>query len=693
MLRVGSRNTGQEWLLNKRYQVVKVLSSVGWGKTYVAIDTHHPDRLPYVIKSFKPISDDPDCLAAVRRLFEQEAQILKTLADCDRVPQLVDYLEVDRTFYLVQESIQGQPLSAELIPGQHWAEARVMALLQEVLEILAMIHDRGILHSDLRPEKLICTSPDGRLVLTGFNVLNQARSQLAALQQHIGATVALDTLGYMSVEQMRGKPLPSSDLYSLGIIAIQALTGLDPVQWEEDRRTGEILWQHHAEVSEELAAIISQMVRYHAHERYSSAHEVLSDLYHLIAQFPNILLASDAEPFGNGDAPVASTNGRAYPPIAAAPATEEEGEEEEEKFYFTGLTAAGIVTFIALTVGAGGYFLLRSPSVLRWTEGWFDRGDDLLAQAEQKYQAGELLQAEQLAKSIAADSTAYPEAKTAIAQWRKDWKTAQTQFAAVQQAAKQEKWSDVLKQASRMPEIAFWQQKISAMVKQAQTNVDREAQQILEQAYRQAIAKQFSRAIDTLKQIPEGTQARAIVPDKIAEYRTKEAIRASYFLQKAYNSAEERNFAEAIAQLEQIPQSTPAYTKAEQKKVEYQQKQEIKANYLLQRAYNRAIVRDFPGALTYLRQIPQGTIAYAKAREKILEYTTQQNSRTNSQNSSVSPAQPTRKLASDEPFSQEPFIRPQVNSQSRSEKVAPLSNLPFPFKLNPGGDLHEINTP
>lgn len=791
MLKLGSRNTAQEWLLNKRYQVVRVLSSVGWGKTYVAIDMHRKDRPECVVKYLKPVSDDPDCLRAARTLFEQEAKILETLKDCDFVPQLLDYREVNRAFYLVQEFVAGQPLSAELIPRKPWSEGRVIALLQEVLEILALVHDRGIIHSDLRPEKLIyATARDGGLVLTGFNILNQARSQLAAVREKIGATVALGTLGYMSVEQVRGKPLPSSDLYSLGMISISALTGLDPVQLEEDRHSGEIIWRHRANVNNFLAQLISRMVCYHVRDRYSSAHEVLSDLYTAIAQFPEMLAVSEFD--SNGSAPVESSNGQAFPialatdredrsskeiaarisdggdnsadpsletpsfgattptsettdpsqgiksvpaiaptsdttdirdrgyPLAASASSavtpnpenlaadrsphqsavadsKEDGitppapEEAVEECYFSGLKATGIVTFVALVVGTSGYFLLRSPLVLRWAEGWFDQGDNLFAQAEQKYQAGELLEAEQLVKAIAPNSIAYSEAQSAMQEWRKEWKTAQNQYEAVKQAARENKWSDVLEQAKRMPKIAFWQQKIGATVKQAQANVEREAQQLLEQAYEQAIARKFGRAIDTLKQIPAGTQAAALVPDKIAEYREKETVRANYFLQQAYNSAQERNFNEALEHLAQIPPNTVAYARAREKKAEYQQKREIKANYFLQRAYNRALVQDFAGALTYLQQIPKGTLAHAKAQAKIVEYATQQNLENESASSSAS----ARETSSDQPFSQEPFVRPQTNQQGRSEKAAPLSNLPlpFPFKFNPGGNLQEINTP
>jgi len=62
------------------------------------------------------------------------------------------------------------------------------------------------------------------------------------------ATIAVGTSGYMPTEQERGRPRLNSDIYALGMIGIQALTGLNPKQLLEDADTGEIIWQHQAMV-------------------------------------------------------------------------------------------------------------------------------------------------------------------------------------------------------------------------------------------------------------------------------------------------------------------------------------------------------------------------------------------------------------------------------------------------------------
>jgi len=109
---------------------------------------------------------------------------------------------------------------------------------------------------------------------------------MVGIPQEASATVAIGTPGYMPSEQARGQPRPNSDIYALGIIAIQALTGLLPLQLQEDPNTGEMLWQHLVSVSPGLAAVLSKMVRYHFKDRYQSATEALQAIKQLNNFYP-----------------------------------------------------------------------------------------------------------------------------------------------------------------------------------------------------------------------------------------------------------------------------------------------------------------------------------------------------------------------------------------------------------------------
>ncbi|MDD1416865.1 serine/threonine protein kinase, partial [Dolichospermum sp. ST_con] len=109
------------------------------------------------------------------------------------------------------------------------------------------------------------------------------------------ATVAIGTPGYMPTEQGQGKPRPNSDIYALGIIAIQALTGVPASQLQEDPDTGEMNWQHLIPINPELVAILTKMVRYHFKERYQTATEALQACQELVNVTPEFSQPSLSE--------------------------------------------------------------------------------------------------------------------------------------------------------------------------------------------------------------------------------------------------------------------------------------------------------------------------------------------------------------------------------------------------------------
>ncbi len=278
-------------LLKGRYQIIDTLSGGGFCQTYLAEDISIASNPRCVIKQLKPVPNYANYLPTLGELLEREAEALKKLGSDDRVPQLLAHFEEDKEFYLVQELIVGHPLTEELRPGEPWSEPQVIELLREVLSILEYIHAQGLIHRDIKPSNLIRRQQDNRLVLIDFGAVKQAWTQVITTGGEtstnfafgVAATIAIGTPGYTPPEQERGIPRPNSDIYALGTIAIQAITGLDPTQILEDRETGELLWQHHASVSDRLATIVNKMVRYHFKERYQTATEVLQALQEQVA--------------------------------------------------------------------------------------------------------------------------------------------------------------------------------------------------------------------------------------------------------------------------------------------------------------------------------------------------------------------------------------------------------------------------
>ncbi|MBD2358080.1 protein kinase [Tolypothrix sp. FACHB-123] len=262
-------------LLDHRYKVIKVLATGGFGQTYIAQDTRRPGNPICVVKHLKPSSSDPRVFDTAKRLFNSEAETLEVLGQHDQIPRLLAYFDEKQEFYLVQEFIDGNTLSEELLPGQRWSETQVVQLLVEVLSILEYVHSQGVIHRDIKPDNIIRRSSDSKLVLVDFGAVKQLRTQLVTAGVQPSATIVIGTPGYMPTEQGQGKPRPNSDLYSLGIIAIQALTGVPAGALQEDPNTGELLWQHLVNVNSELAAVLTKMVRYHFKDRYQNATEAL----------------------------------------------------------------------------------------------------------------------------------------------------------------------------------------------------------------------------------------------------------------------------------------------------------------------------------------------------------------------------------------------------------------------------------
>jgi serine/threonine protein kinase len=269
-------------LLAGHYRILEVLGAGGFGQTYITEDLHLPGNPKCVLKHLKPASADGSFLTIARKLFEKEAIVLQQLGNHDRIPRLLAYFEENREFYLVQEYIQGHTLSKELTNGSKWIDRQVIELLDEVLDILVFIHGQGVIHRDIKPDNIMRRDRDRRLVLIDFGAIKQVRNQQATQGQHT-MTVAIGTPGYMPIEQSSGNPRASSDLYSLGVLGIQALTGVNPYDLAEDDRTGELKWEHFTIASPQLIAILQRMTRYHFKDRYLTAAEALQAVKGLIS--------------------------------------------------------------------------------------------------------------------------------------------------------------------------------------------------------------------------------------------------------------------------------------------------------------------------------------------------------------------------------------------------------------------------
>ena len=267
-------------LLNNRYRIIKTLGRGGFGETYLTEDTHMPSGRKCVLKQLKPIVRQPKTPLWMKERFQREAAILEELGQgSEQIPRLYAYFSEDDKFYLVQEWIEGLTLD------QHWGKEgnlhrdEVRAILLGLLPVLDYVHSRKIIHRDIKPENIILHHQENQPFLIDFGAVNEAMATENNQDSSSTYSASIGTPGYMSSEQAAGRPIYSSDLYSLGLTAIFLLTGKAPHELETDPRDGEIIWREHAfNLDDDLAAVIDRAIRFHPRDRFSTAQEMLDAL-------------------------------------------------------------------------------------------------------------------------------------------------------------------------------------------------------------------------------------------------------------------------------------------------------------------------------------------------------------------------------------------------------------------------------
>ena len=267
-------------LLNNRYQIVTTLARGGFGETFLATDTYLPSGRKCVIKQLKPIIQEPQIPIWMKDRFQQEARILEHLGgENQQIPRLYAYFSEGENFYLVQEWIEGITLTEKVEKEGTLSQAEVEKILVSILPVLDYVHSQRIVHRDLKPDNIILRSRDGLPVLIDFGAVKEAMATAVISDRAPSYSVAIGTPGYMSSEQAAGRPVYSSDLYSLGLTAVYLLTGKSPQYLRTDSRTGEVLWREAApQIHSNLAAVLDRAIRFHPRDRFSSAQEMLAAL-------------------------------------------------------------------------------------------------------------------------------------------------------------------------------------------------------------------------------------------------------------------------------------------------------------------------------------------------------------------------------------------------------------------------------
>ena len=262
-------NCGSNLLLSERYRALKIIGQGGFGKTYLAQGAVNNSLC--VIKQFSLPSSSSTAL----RLFSDEAGQLKSLGIHEQIPTFIDYVEQQDECFIVQEFINGSNLEEELAANGAFSEAQVEELLLDILPVIDFIHDRSVIHRDIKPENIICRKSDSRFVLVDFGAAKQATTIALA---KTGTTIG--SAGYTAPEQVFGKAVKQSDLYSLGVTCVHLLTNMHPFDLV-DSADGNWVWRDYLKqpVSTRLGQVIDKLLERGTRQRYQSAAEVWQDLY------------------------------------------------------------------------------------------------------------------------------------------------------------------------------------------------------------------------------------------------------------------------------------------------------------------------------------------------------------------------------------------------------------------------------
>lgn len=269
-------------ILAERYRIIELISGTPGSRSYLSEDAEQSNCNRYIVKQFLPPSKDPTLLKVSHNVLETEVKPLDSLAQQnDRIESLKTFFEKNSNFYLVRKYILGKSLKKEIVPGEKLTSEQVQNILKEILEILVFIHQKNIIHRNLKPANIICRESDNKLVLIDFGSPQEAVSNIVAASE------------YMPIEQVHRNPQFNSDIYTLGIIAIEALTGLTAKEITNQKNkkntdAERIIWHPRSyKVNPKLAKIINKMVDLNYQNRYQSAKEVLKDLEIINQPKPN----------------------------------------------------------------------------------------------------------------------------------------------------------------------------------------------------------------------------------------------------------------------------------------------------------------------------------------------------------------------------------------------------------------------
>jgi serine/threonine protein kinase len=268
------QSCGSALELPGRYRVMRLLSEkTGFGKVYDASKQNTP-------KILKVLREDLSTDAEAVAIFRREAAVLEQLHH-PGIPKVDGYFQYQTRnglvlHCIVMEKIDGLDLEQWMNQQQYRpiSQTHAIAWLQQLAEILNLVHHKQCLHQDIKPSNILLR-PNGQLVLVDFGISKEVSKQYLAQFSNNDGMASIISSGYGALEQMKGQAVPQSDFFALGRTFVFLLTGRHPLDMY-DARQNLLHWRSFAtHVSGSLLDLIDWLMATDVEKSPQNAQEIL----------------------------------------------------------------------------------------------------------------------------------------------------------------------------------------------------------------------------------------------------------------------------------------------------------------------------------------------------------------------------------------------------------------------------------
>jgi serine/threonine protein kinase len=338
-----------------RYQILETLGAGGMATVYKAYDIRLEREV--AIKVIRRESFPSDEMETLLKRFEREAKSLGRLSH-PNIVGVIDYGDYEGLPYLVMVYLSGGTLKDRLGKPLPWREAIQMII--PIAHALEYVHSQNIINRDVKPSNILLTET-GQPMLTDFGLVKLFGQQEKDSTGLTSSGTGLGTPDYMAPEQWTGEPTAQSDLYSLGVVLYEMITGHRP--YTADTPAGVLLKQateslplpkqYIPDLPKDVESVLLRALAKDPNDRYSDMHTFIEELQNLLAG--REVIASTFKTSRLRDQMTGKIKRIQGPDPRSNP---------RKKFIFPALIIAAIGAFVLLFALGGGYWLLTTPGIL-----------------------------------------------------------------------------------------------------------------------------------------------------------------------------------------------------------------------------------------------------------------------------------------------------------------------------------------